>query len=198
MSQSNAKDRSLRLFVAVPLTRPIANELQEWTHAHREKLPFRKWTHPDDYHITLQFLGETPAGKMDALQAALMGIKERDLALALNGAGTFGPPTAPRILWAAVSGHLEGLSSLQSAVTKATISCGFKAEDRPYTPHITVARGFAGTGAIPAEVMANAPSGLQWRADRFVLMRTHMQTSPMYEVIGEYPLHPLSDQSDNR
>lgn len=186
MDQNKAP--TIRLFVAVPIPGLIAEKLQDWTLAHKEWLPFRKWVHPQDYHITLQFLGDTPVSRAEALQAALREVRAASIGLALNGAGTFGPAKAPRVLWAALTGDLKGLTSLHMAVTKATSSLGFEPEDRPYTPHITLARGFAGGGEMPIEATADAPAGVIWEADRFVLMQTHMQASPMYEVIGEFPL----------
>lgn len=187
MEQNISKEHTQRLFVAIPVPEHISGKLEDWTRAHKEKLPFRKWSHPRDYHITLQFLGDTPAAKHEALQAVLREAKATPLSLALNGAGTFGPPKAPRVLWAAVSGDLERLASLHLEVIKATRSIGFEPEDRPYAPHITLARGFAGSGEMPPEATVSAPATFEWEADRFVLMRTHMNASPMYEVIGEFP-----------
>lgn len=188
MGQENAKDHTQRLFIAIPVPEPISKKLENWTLVHKERLSFRKWTHPRDYHITLQFLGDTTAAQRGALQAALRDVKAKPLTLVLNGAGTFGPAKSPRVLWAAIAGHLEGLNNLHVEVIKATQTVGFVPEDRPYSPHITLARGFAGGTEMSNESTASAPSSLEWKADRFVLMRTHMHAAPMYEIIGEYPL----------
>lgn len=188
MEQKKSTVSTMRLFVAVPIPGHITEELERWTRAHKDNLPFRKWAHPQDYHITLQFLGDTPAAKTEALLSALLEVQAAPMALALNGAGTFGPPKAPRVLWTAITGDLERLTSLHTAVIQATRSLGFEPEDRPYTPHITLARSFAGGEPISIDATANAPAGVKWEADRFVLMRTHMHASPMYEVIGEFPL----------
>jgi 2'-5' RNA ligase len=188
LEQHISKEHTQRLFVAIPVPEPISRKLEDWTRAHKEKLPFRKWTHPLDYHITLQFLGDTPAAKQEALQAVLKEARVTPFSLALNGAGTFGPKASPRVLWAAVSGDLEGLTALHQKVINSTRSIGFEPEDRPYAPHITLARKFAGGGEMPNEAILSAPSLFEWEADRFVLMRTHMNASPMYEVIGAFPL----------
>jgi 2'-5' RNA ligase len=179
----------MRVFVAIPIPlEPVAVELDRWTHNYRAELPFRKWTHPKDYHITLQFLGETSLVKIDELQAALKNLRASPISLSLNGAGIFGSPHAPRVLWADVSGDLSGLNALHLAVIQATSTLGFVAEDRPYTSHITLARGFAGGDAPSIRAINSAPVGAEWVADRFTLMQTHMNVSPMYEVIDSYPL----------
>lgn len=188
MEQHTSKEPAQRLFVAIPVPEHISERLEDWTREQKEKLSFRKWSHPRDYHITLQFLGDTPAAKHEALQAVLQEAKAKPFSLALNGAGTFGPPSAPRVLWAAVSGDLEALTALHREVIKATRSIGFEPEERPYSPHITLARKFAGAGEMPPEATFSAPALFEWEANRFVLMRTHMNASPMYEVIGEFRL----------
>lgn len=186
MKDPAKKANTMRLFVAIPVPRPVAEELESWTLAHKDRLPFRKWTHPHDYHITLQFLGETTAVQHEELQSSLKEVRSLPLSLASNGIGIFGQPKAPRVLWGAVTGELDGLSALYGRIIAETRKAGFEPEDRPYKPHITLARGFAGGGDMDA--LPPAPALREWEADRFVLMRTHMHASPMYETIGSFPL----------
>jgi len=191
MELRQSKEHTQRLFIAIPVPEPISRKLEEWTLVHKESLPFRKWTHPRDYHITLQFLGETPAAKHAALLAALREVQAQPVSLTLHGAGTFGPPKTPRVLWAGVAGNLAGLTALHSEVIKATRTANFEPEDRPYSPHITLARTYAGAAELPLGVISSAPFSGEWAVDRFVLMRTHLNASPMYEVIGQFPFVKL-------
>jgi 2'-5' RNA ligase len=188
MVQTTSKDHSIRVFVAIPIPEHIAMELERWTIAYREGLPFRKWTHPKDYHITLQFLGETPWVKIEALQAALRNIRAAPITLSLNGVGYFGQLKAPRVLWTAVAGDLNGLNYLHMAVIQATRTLGFVPEDRPYTSHITLARSFVEGNAISIGAINSAPVGAEWVTDCFTLMRTHLNASPMYQVIDNFLL----------
>ncbi|MFF2482767.1 RNA 2',3'-cyclic phosphodiesterase [Paenibacillus sp. NPDC058071] len=182
----------MRLFVALPIPSAIADELQQWLEYSRPTDAFRKWTHPRDYHLTLQFLGDTEPGQLEQLQAALSGVDHSQAApirLTLNGGGTFGRSEAPRVLFARVSGELERLHLLQSAIVHATGPLGFIPEERPYSPHVTLARRYNEPSRAAAGPLLEAiPSGLVWEADRFVLMATHMNSVPMYETVGEYPI----------
>lgn len=181
----------MRVFIALPIQGEAAEELDSWTKEHLAIIPFRKWTHPKDYHITLQFLGEWPEARLEELHGALRGIRMSPIKLALNGGGSFGPRQAPRVLWSGVAGDVEGLKRLHLAVVQATKTIGFVPEERPYAPHITLARTYTGNNSSELnEVMATMPVEAAWEADRFVLMRTHMNASPMYETIGEYELSP--------
>jgi 2''-5'' RNA ligase len=176
----------MRVFAAVPVPGPIREQLQLWAEEVRGKTAFRKWVHPLDYHITLQFLGEVGEAKLVELRAALQTVQAAPFTLRLHGAGLFGPLKAPRVLWAAVAGQKEELVSLHGKVLQATQPLGFVPEDRPYAPHITLARTGETGGVFDRAALSTAPSGAQWTADRFVLMRTHMHASPMYEKLEEY------------
>lgn len=185
---NKASTEQVRLFVAVPLPRAIRDHLTSWAQQNKAKLPFRKWTHPEDYHITLQFLGETPIDKLERLKTALSDVQLPTFGLRLNNVGTFGPPNTPRILWTSVDGDLPSLGSLHKDVVSRTSPLGFVPEDRPYKPHITLARTFVGEGGVDSTVFSGFRASEQWTADHFVLMRTHLHASPMYEIIGKYPL----------
>ncbi|MGO4542481.1 RNA 2',3'-cyclic phosphodiesterase [Paenibacillus sp. 2TAB19] len=184
------QSKNIRLFIALPLPVPIKDQLKLWAQQNKESLPFRKWAHPDDYHITLQFLGEMPADKLEALNIALADIHYPTFELHLTDVGTFGPSAAPRVLWAAVDGDLVHLTALHGEVVKKTSPLGFVPEEHPYKPHITLARTFAGEGSLDVTAFSSFHSSQRWLVDHFVLMRTHLNTSPMYEVIGKYPLQP--------
>lgn len=176
----------MRVFAAVPVPGSVGEQLQRWAEEVRGKTAFRRWVHPLDYHITLQFLGEVDEPKLDELRAALKTVHAVPFSLRLHGAGFFGPPKAPRVLWAAVAGQKDELVSLHGKVLQATQPLGFVPEDRPYAPHITLARNGESGAAFDRAALSTAPSGAQWTADRFVLMRTHMHASPMYEKLEEY------------
>ncbi|RUS48605.1 RNA 2',3'-cyclic phosphodiesterase [Cohnella sp. AR92] len=178
----------MRLFTAIPIPQDVIVPLNQWVQARKDELAFRKWTHPQDYHITLQFLGEVAEERVDELNAALEHILFTPLSLGLNGGGTFGAPRAPSVLYAGLRGELERLAMLQAAIVRATEPLGFAAEKRPYSPHLTLARRFASEdgSAFPRGLLDTMPSDLAWTADRFVLMKTHLNASPMYERIREY------------
>nr|WP_306812778.1 RNA 2',3'-cyclic phosphodiesterase [Paenibacillus soyae] len=177
------------MFVALPVRGAAADELSEWVHTQRPRLPFRKWVHAQDYHITLQFLGELEEARLGELRHALEGVRVNEMSLRLNGGGTFGPSVAPRVLWSDIAGDLAELQELHRGVVHATQPLGFIPEERRYTAHITLARSYGeGAAPFPRELLAEMPSGAGWTADRIVLMRTRMHESPMYEIIGEYGL----------
>ena len=193
-STSSADSAAYRLFVGIQLPQEAKRELDIWKGSLQEKLPFSKWTHPQDVHITLQFLGDTTAEVADALAPDLrqLAAATPPLALRAEGLGVFGPPAAPSILWAGVAGDTAALVQLQRAVSGACARHSFPAEARAYRPHITLARRYrAAAGPFQrAALAAGAPADgwPAWQAEDIVLYRSHLGRSPAYEPLGVFPL----------
>jgi len=189
-----------RLFVAVALPDRIKERVADSMADVRQALPFRKWSHRDDYHITLQFLGPTEPSILPELERRLSGCAAQTapFRLEIKGAGTFGKSAAPSVLWAGASGGDKELAQLQAAVQGATASLGFVVEDRPYRPHITVARRFdasAGSfnesGLHEWDVRLSNLVEAEWIVREIVLYRSHLGRSPMYEPIRSWTLGDL-------
>ncbi|WP_054948676.1 RNA 2',3'-cyclic phosphodiesterase [Numidum massiliense] len=138
-------DRPSRLFVALPLSQDVRAVLYRWTRTECERLPFRKWVHRDDYHITLHFLGDCAPSQTEAIAEKLRIAADQVSPFSLqltSHLGTFGKREQPRILWAGVAGDTSALKRLQAAVVTALTPLGFAGEERPYRPHITIARQY--------------------------------------------------------
>ncbi|WNR46781.1 RNA 2',3'-cyclic phosphodiesterase [Paenibacillus roseipurpureus] len=182
----------IRLFVAVPIPSSIKQAIDTWMEEIKPHFPFRKWVHPSDLHITLQFLGDTPADLAPQIMLALEQISKESspLTLRLAPLGTFGRPPHPSVLWAGISGDVEGLHSLQQQVVRALIPMGFTPEERTFHPHMTLARNYASTIPFDRTKLSDFPvpsspegKGLQWTADEITLYRSHLNRRPMYEVV---------------
>ncbi|QCT04105.1 2'-5' RNA ligase [Paenibacillus algicola] len=181
----NAADRSsvMRLFVALPLPREAAGAMLQWTQELKEHLSFRKWVHPQDYHITLQFLGDLDPEMTASVVSSLSSVAviQKPFSLTLGKGGVFGLAASPRVMWTGVDGDLKELQVLQQRVTASMAALGLKPEERPYRPHITAARKFI-DGRIPIPCLEQGPERVRFTADALVLYRTVMGASPMYEV----------------
>lgn len=99
-------------------------------------------THPtvDQLHITLKFLGETPDFKIKLINDVLGKIKvDEKIVLNINGVGAFPSLKKPRIIFLDVKAN-DVLYVLQSQIERGMVKLGFKKEDRPFKPHITIFR----------------------------------------------------------
>ncbi|MEF2967602.1 RNA 2',3'-cyclic phosphodiesterase [Paenibacillus sp. M1] len=178
---------SWRIFIAIPLPKAIKETLSAWSEGQKSAWEFAKWVHPEDYHITVQFLGDTPANRIREIKQMLERTAAQSPAFSLEVAkcGTFGAPAAPRVLWAGVEGELKALRELQAKIATASTELGFTPEERPYNPHITLARKYRGHGRFDPDSLrlASADFGT-WKADAIVIYRTHMNRKPMYEEVA--------------
>ncbi|WP_438446615.1 RNA 2',3'-cyclic phosphodiesterase [Gorillibacterium sp. sgz5001074] len=187
-----------RLFTAVPLPAEIKKSLAEWTRAHKALYPFQKWAHTEDLHITLYFMGDTEEERLPRIMASLEEAVSLHVPfkLRLSGLGTFGPPAAPSILWTGLEGDRDRLVSLQRDVLQALVRVGYSKEDKPFRPHITLARRYQGDRPW-TQVRSKLPEpagldGLEWTSGSVILYRSHLGRSPMYEVVKEFRLPVLS------
>ncbi|MFC4100152.1 RNA 2',3'-cyclic phosphodiesterase [Paenibacillus xanthanilyticus] len=191
---------SHRLFVAVSLPKPVKTGIANWSAPLARELPFRKWTHPEDLHITLQFLGNTETDRYEQisrkLAAAAAGSEGTALALTVASLGTFGRPASPAILWAGIGGEgAEALHEIQRRVADAMKSIGFAPDNRPFHPHLTVAREYRGEAPMKQDAIERYgapvdPLGrpFAWEAADIVLYRSHLNRKPMYEPLTRFSL----------
>ncbi|SFE95416.1 RNA 2',3'-cyclic phosphodiesterase [Alteribacillus iranensis] len=178
-------------FFAVPLPAKIRSEINQWTKTAQSQLLFKKWVHPQDYHITLLFLG---AADEKTLQ---LFIKEADrvaedfaaFPLTLTEPGVFGKVDSPRILHIGVE-KSERLQKLQHHLSHHGETLGFRQENRPYRPHITVARKWDRKEPFSKSELPLIQSN-QWQVDTFSLFQTHLNRTPKYEEIHSIKLNRM-------
>ncbi|MCI3923920.1 RNA 2',3'-cyclic phosphodiesterase [Paenibacillus sp. TRM 82003] len=184
---------TIRLFFAASVSDGARASLQDAALRIREAVPFARWTHPADYHATVKFLGDVPPeleGRLDApVREAVRGMGAFELTLGEMGA--FGRKTSPDILWCGVGGASDSLRELHRRVDEASASCGIEPDDRPFRPHLTVARKFRGPAPFPDyadRLRELAPEPVAWRVEELLLYRTNFGQRPAYEVLNRFPL----------
>ena len=116
------------------------------------------WVAPDNFHLTLKFLGAVDASRVpsigDAVAAAVAGVAP--FSLALRGLGAFPSPARARVIWAGAVEGAEVAATLAGRVDAALGGLGFPREDRPFASHITLGRvRSAGRNPALAEALAD-------------------------------------------
>ncbi len=134
----------VRVFCAVEL--PIAARARAAEHAALLRERFREvrasWPRAENLHLTLKFLGEIEESRVEALSKAAgrAASDSRRFTLKLEGAGAFPRRGGPRVLWLGVADSSGGLARLQSRLEDECEREGFQREERPFHPHLTLAR----------------------------------------------------------
>lgn len=154
-----------RLFVAVPLPDDAVTEVRQVVESvQRAGLPAGardvRWVRLDGLHLTLRFLGPTPdalveptAEAVRAVAAAIAG----PIDVEFGGAGAFPAVGRPRALWLGISGGAQALAALAAAVEEALAEIGWTPVDRPFRPHLTLARsdGIASGTLVAGRLVAS-------------------------------------------
>jgi 2'-5' RNA ligase len=137
----------MRLFVAVEMAPNVvaaAIDLIDLLQARAARLaPLSRiaWVTAPRLHVTVRFIGHVDAQKADAIRDALGSPLASDaFDLTLAGAGAFPPNGPPRVVWAGLAEGRDRLVAIERDVSERLARTGIVSEDRPYNPHLTLAR----------------------------------------------------------
>lgn len=137
-------DQSWRLFVAVELTASLRARVRDHIDRLRHTVPDARasWAREENLHLTLKFLGDTPVSKVPALSTAIERATAKVSSFDTNvgGCGAFPLSGQPRVLWIGIGDPAGSLARLSSALEDECDQAGFSREERPFHPHLTVAR----------------------------------------------------------
>ena len=141
---NESRAATFRLFVAIVLPEPVRNEIIRVQSELQPLVPrgVARWTRSDQLHLTLRFLGEVPAGAVEALKDAVNAVA-RDAAplfLAAQGLGFFPNPRSPRVLWVGINDCENRLVGIQKRIEAAVSSFSPEPVEKEFRGHVTLAR----------------------------------------------------------
>ena len=125
----------MRLFVALDLPYDVRQRLAGLA----VRLQGARWVTPENYHITLRFIGEMPGHKAEEIDLALAALRGKAFSLTMAGVATFEKQGRVNTLWAGVERN-QALDHLQGKIDNALQRAGVPTERRRFAPHVTLAR----------------------------------------------------------
>lgn len=183
----------MRLFLAVPLPDAVRDELGRRAAGLRPVLPPASWPRPESIHLTLAFLGEVEPGRLDALTRSLGAVRFARFAASLGQPGFFPHERRPRVAWVGL--QPEGpLDALAGEVRRAVGAAGVAFDEKPFRPHLTLARVKAPWSATHVSRFRAAFAALPpdpFEVSRVVLYESRLSPrgathEPVYEIVA-YP-----------
>jgi RNA 2',3'-cyclic 3'-phosphodiesterase len=174
-----------RLFTGLEIPPSVAQSLSMM----RGGLPGARWIDPENYHVTLRFIGDVDDALAHEIADVLGRVHRGTFELRLDGLKSFGG-RKPRALVASV-GQIAPLMELQAEHERLLQRLGLEPEGRKYTPHVTLARMRDSSSWDVADYLGargyygSAP----FQVSRFVLFssRSSVGGGP-YIVESDYPL----------
>lgn len=194
---TSTRSEELRLFVAIELEEAALGALGTLqSELRRRGLDGLRWVRPEGIHLTLKFLGETPADRVPAIRQALAGAVKGMPAhtVSLGGLGTFGGRRNPRVVWVDLRGDLETLGELQQRVERALEAAGFPREGRSFSAHLTLARVRPETARELSEAVALAVEAVRTPDGEIPVREVSLMRSRLgpggaaYERLAAFPL----------
>ena len=156
-----------RLFVAIDTPEPVRQRLAGLGGG----IPGARWTPPEQFHLTLRFIGEVADATLDDIAEALAMVDLAPFSIRLKGVGHFPPRGSPRVLWAGVEDATTA-ARLHDRIEARLRRLGLPPDDRRFAAHITLAR------------LRNAPIG---RVKEFLAGHAMFESEPF--AVAEFHLY---------
>ncbi|HEX8465601.1 MAG TPA: RNA 2',3'-cyclic phosphodiesterase [Abditibacterium sp.] len=194
---------TLRLFVALSIPDEVKTALTIAQNSLRESLSQAdiSWTRPENFHLTLRFLGDVEEARVAELSARLQVACApfEPLELVCESLGCFPSQKPPRVLWAGL--HGDGLLQLQKRVEAACAPFAERSKAENFAAHVTLARVRQLSHAqrqIAKRATQNPLSFGRWTATHVELIRSELGQGPArYSTLATFPLSGLDSAMDD-
>jgi len=134
----------MRIFIGIDLDAEVRGRISRFLEGVQGFAPDARWVGPESLHITLKFIGEQTPERVEAMAERLRRVESGAFEIRSGGYGFFPTAKAPRVFWIGIHAGPQ-LAELAESIDVATAELGIPREDRPYSPHLTLARAGAGS-----------------------------------------------------
>lgn len=192
--------KTRRLFVGIRLPKPVLDHVVAIQRRVRDALGLRRfrWVQPDRIHLTLTFLGDVdereigPANRSMQEACAL----SKPFELQIGGIGCFPNARSARVIWLGLDTASPALATLQSELVEALKPFAARHEDKPFHPHLTLARRREGGGVERrlrevrfVSEKGDGSGGKTWTVDAVELIHSVLDPEgPRYITLARHPL----------
>jgi 2'-5' RNA ligase len=133
----------LRAFIAVEIPSTLQKTIHDSTSSLRAKLgnDLIRWVPAQNVHLTLKFLGDVSTASLDLIKQMLSteAAQHKCFEMQVEGIGSFPNSRRPRVIWVGL--HAPAiLESLQRNIESASARLGYAADEKTFSPHLTIGR----------------------------------------------------------
>lgn len=190
----------MRMFVAIVPPPEVLEHLQEFLVPRQEVDDDLRWTAPEQWHITLAFMGHAPERSLDDLHDRLgrAAARRTRFAAAVAGGGAFPNPARAKVLYAGIElgESREEVRRLATGARAAANKAGAEAGGGRFHPHLTLARIRRPTEVSRWLRVLDTYRGPAWLVEEITLIRSHLgegpRGRPRYELVETFRLLPAA------
>ncbi len=185
----------IRLFIALPLEKPVKDRLGQIIADFKQKGGSVKWVKPENTHLTLRFLGDTDEKLLAKIKTEIDAVASTHppVATSINIIGGFPNLNRPRVIWVGIEKEIESLAKMARQMELKIRTLGFEKESRPFKAHLTLARVREprGNERLFEYLQGYKLEEIPIHFDRIVLFKSTLTSQgPIYERLHEAPLTP--------
>jgi len=180
---------TIRTFIAITLNPDIRETLQKIQSHLRKTGADVKWVNPENIHLTLKFLGDTPVEKLPEIIKILQSTAHSipSFSFSLTHIGAFPKPEHPQVIWIGIEQGKADVTRLAQTLEDHLERLGFAKEKRRFDAHVTLGRTRSGFNrfALSKEIKQyRLGQELQQSVDHLVFYKSTLTShGPIYEVI---------------
>lgn len=178
-----------RLFVAVELPQAVRDAIRGATAPLRRSLAGFRWSGAQNLHLTLAFIGDVEPGDVPPIERGVGGAVRpvEPFPTGLTGLGRFPERGRAKVVWVGLDDAEGRIAGLATTVT-AGLAGFLEPDDRPFHPHITIARA-RHPGAVSPAMLDDPVPGVRFGVEAVTLFRSHLGAeAPRYERLGRWNL----------
>ncbi|MCA9122758.1 MAG: RNA 2',3'-cyclic phosphodiesterase [Planctomycetaceae bacterium] len=185
----------IRTFIAVDTSPEVRRRAATLQDKLRQSEVKASWTHPENMHLTLQFLGDVDDPLIPEIcqRVASATAPFAPFLVEFSKAGAFPAVDRPRTVWIGVDRGTQELVDLQLAIQESLVEMRFPRERRTYRPHLTIAR-VRESGRRQAKLSELLAHYRDFKAEscdipEVLIMASNLdRIGPTYQVMGRAPL----------
>ncbi len=136
----------MRVFIGIDLDPEVRARISRFLDGVQGFAPDARWVRPESLHVTLKFIGEQKPEQVESIADRLRQVEASAFEIRSGGYGFFPTAKAPRVFWIGIHAAPQ-LAELAGSIDMATAELGIPREDRPYSPHLTLARAGGRSGS---------------------------------------------------
>jgi RNA 2',3'-cyclic 3'-phosphodiesterase len=192
----------VRVFIAVPLPIELKAQLTALQGEFRPLPLEAAWVREAGFHLTLKFLGEVEASQMGPITSCMTSTAQRyhPFSVTLCRVGVFPHESSPRVLWVGIEDETGCLRQLQHTLETELAQIGYRPDDRPFAPHLTLARlkRVPRRGEFLAALTTHRQAALgQLNVDHLELMESQLHPSGARYSTANTVYLPKATESSN-